>query len=516
MSSRFQPTIYLLFSYVSFYFSSRLLPLILFQSTSLPPTLHIISSVTFKTLLTISSTQLVPYTAPLTDKQHQHQPVLSTHLETSQQTLPREPVPVPVFALHHRLLAFASPPSSSDTPAGASSQTRARRLSAAGVTSGPGTGAAINFAGVSVTQADLGNAALKVGSTVLSGMRSLGGFAVSKARAHMAGAPTSATAPPSGSQPHGAGGLSKMFYSRSAPAASEGYASTAGSMPGTPGVRRASFGHGSVVGDPMMASAALSAAPVASQGAQVLVEHCVRVLDLAPLLGGGASRRPRVVAEFAPARSQPTTRLAFTKDGTAIAVAPKDAQAVQVFKLRPSATALGPFVAGPEEKTGAAKQGGRRAGGTQQAPRATEKEETTLPMEAPWLAYELRRGRTSAVIEHVEGDGEGRWVAVGTRNRTVHVFAVNPYGGKPDERSHLEARVRNGSELVRICSFLLARGPNLFHRRRLVCKSTLSRAFGRSRLRRTNHGLLRLLRSRSSRQTNRHFPPHSYRHRRLT
>ena len=42
-----------------------------------------------------------------------------------------------------------------------------------------------------------------------------------------------------------------------------------------------------------------------------------------------------------------------------------------------------------------------------------------------------------------------RWLAVGTRNRTVHVFGVNPYGGKPDVRSHVEGRVRNVDVIVR-------------------------------------------------------------------
>ncbi|KAI0029446.1 hypothetical protein K488DRAFT_13258, partial [Vararia minispora EC-137] len=38
---------------------------------------------------------------------------------------------------------------------------------------------------------------------------------------------------------------------------------------------------------------------------------------------------------------------------------------------------------------------------------------------------------------------DGRWVALGSRKRTVHVFATNPYGGPPDERSHMAGRVLN-------------------------------------------------------------------------
>ena len=62
--------------------------------------------------------------------------------------------------------------------------------------------------------------------------------------------------------------------------------------------------------------------------------------------------------------------------------------------------------------------------------------------------YNLRRGRTPAVVEGITSSDDGRWIAVGTRKRTVHVFAVNPYGGKPDNKSHLEGRVQNVSELV--------------------------------------------------------------------
>jgi hypothetical protein len=77
----------------------------------------------------------------------------------------------------------------------------------------------------------------------------------------------------------------------------------------------------------------------------------------------------------------------------------------------------------------------------------------------PWHVYDLIRGRTSAVEEAVECADDGRWVAFATRKRTVHVFPVNPYGGKPDHRSHWEGWVRNVDELVsneRSLSFLHA------------------------------------------------------------
>jgi hypothetical protein len=66
----------------------------------------------------------------------------------------------------------------------------------------------------------------------------------------------------------------------------------------------------------------------------------------------------------------------------------------------------------------------------------------------PYHIYDLRRGRTSAVVEGVDWTDDGRWAAIGTKKRTVHVFAINPYGGSPDVRSHMDGRVMNIMELV--------------------------------------------------------------------
>ena len=58
-----------------------------------------------------------------------------------------------------------------------------------------------------------------------------------------------------------------------------------------------------------------------------------------------------------------------------------------------------------------------------------------------WHLYDLRRGHTSAVVEGVDWAQDG--LAIGTRNRTVHVFPVNRYGGKVNVKNPLEGRVRN-------------------------------------------------------------------------
>jgi hypothetical protein len=73
---------------------------------------------------------------------------------------------------------------------------------------------------------------------------------------------------------------------------------------------------------------------------------------------------------------------------------------------------------------------------------------TFLKESTPWHMYDLRRGRTSAVVENLNWATDGRWIAVATQKRTVHIFATNPYGGQPDGQSHVNGRVCNSSNLV--------------------------------------------------------------------
>ena len=53
--------------------------------------------------------------------------------------------------------------------------------------------------------------------------------------------------------------------------------------------------------------------------------------------------------------------------------------------------------------------------------------------------------RWRGLVERMDG---------GTRKCTVHVFPVNPYGGKADIASHLGGRVRNVDAIVRFFVFL--------------------------------------------------------------
>ncbi|KAJ7256566.1 hypothetical protein C8J57DRAFT_1136067, partial [Mycena rebaudengoi] len=133
----------------------------------------------------------------------------------------------------------------------------------------------------------------------------------------------------------------------------------------------------------------------------------VRVVDL----GGLSSAADNVIHDDVPLRTIHAFRagagavggLAFSADGTRVFAVRRDGVGAGVWGLRPGAAQ--------------AEQ-----------------------------MYDLRRGRTGAVVEALAGAQDGRFVALATRRRTVHVFAVNPYGGRADVRSHLGARVRDAAE----------------------------------------------------------------------
>jgi hypothetical protein len=378
--------------------------------------------------------------ALLLDQQQHQQPSQYQGLQRPQQhqlppyQAPPQQDPKPMFSLSRRLLAYASPvPQGSRTSSPVSTAPAAGGVPGTGGNAGARSNVGGNAAGggglgLPTTQAELGNAALRVGGSVLSGMRTLGGLAVSATRSRVSG----------GGEPAGVGGLTNRFFSRSAPAdvdvgvreeeerrkRERRYSGTTNSsISGSPS------GGGGGGGDAESAGAGVGRYLQRLGGAE---GGCyVTVVDLATLGKGGAAE-PGKVAEFMVAKDRPIAGLAFSSDGCAVLVAPRDGQVLQVYQIRP-----GPAV------------GGGGGDGDVRAKRASitggigRREART-----PWHVYDLRRGRTSAVVEGAEWAEDGRWVAIGTRKRTVHVFAVNPYGGKPDHRSHLEGKVRNVAELV--------------------------------------------------------------------
>ena len=255
-----------------------------------------------------------------------------------------------------------------------------------------------------MTQAQ-GELALKVGGSMLSGMKFLGGMAYDAAVKRGGGGGTEPPPPPTMA-------INRLF-SRSAPTKAEGEEEEEEEK------RRRRYS-----GEPSVAAAANQVFERERMGGG---GYYVRVVDLASL-ATMAMGNPRVVLEFQSSRSQPIAGLRFSKDGCSLAVIPRDGHLIKVFQLRPAPAVL--FGGGGEAVSPLDNAASQPGSGLEQSG-------------SVWHLYDLRRGRTSAVVEGVDWAQDGRWLAIGTRNRTVHVFPVNPYGGKVDVKSHLEGRVRN-------------------------------------------------------------------------
>ncbi|KAI0282429.1 hypothetical protein BC826DRAFT_900809, partial [Russula brevipes] len=271
-------------------------------------------------------------------------------------------LPHPVFALSNRFLAYAC--RTPTTVAPGQSQTKTPVLAE----------------GVSSVQADLGGMALRVGGSVLSGMRALGGRAFTAARARISDSPAvSEPKPLSSSAPE----------QETLPKESDSQPSRAGCH--------------------------------------------VTILDLAPL-ADPSPRAPELIVEFLASKRQSISALQFSADGGAIMVVPSDGQTIKVFQVRPIPRALRFVISKAEQPV--------------EGHNAPAELVLTRPKEsAPWHVYDLRRGRTSAVVENLDWATDGRWIALATQKRTVHIFATNPYGGQPDSQSHVKGRVCNSSKL---------------------------------------------------------------------
>lgn len=339
------------------------------------------------------------------------QTVLLSDIDAHDPDEPKKDDFIPIYSLSHRLLAFASQPPRLDAARGS------------GPSSQPHTHTRSSSRAFGISQADLGNTAAKVGGTVLHGMKSLGGMALNAATEYARSrvVSSSSSAPGKPEQPFATSGLSYLFSSRSAPSAS--------------GDQDPSNIRGSPLRDENPPQGGSSEGntdswwvPKRTAGAYV------RVLDLAPLLDRKAAAPPELVAEFIAAKHQPIGHLRFTHDGTSLLVAPKDGQVIRMFQIRPT-----PRVVRCREPHSAI---------VGVAPPSTDSILSSAGDGAPWHVYNLRRGRTSAVVEGIEISTDGRWVAIGTGKRTVHIFAVNPYGGQPDPRSHTDMRIWNSDKLV--------------------------------------------------------------------
>jgi hypothetical protein len=340
------------------------------QSTSSPTSLRILSSRTFVSLSIISSGLSTSSQPQSSSTPRNSDPTLppSTKVATDDVSAGAHPV----FALSHRFLAYACRTPHSIIPG--QQQTKAP----------------VHVEGAGM-QPDLGAVAMRVGGTVLSGMRALGGRALTAARARISD--TLSTIP---SKP----------LSRSAPE-QETLRNESDSGPAPYGCH-------------------------------------VTVLDLVSL-ASSSPRAPEVIVEFLASKNQPISTLRFSADGSALVVVPGDGQTVKVFQVRPLPRTLR-FVGREAEQLDEGQNASMMAVGAFLHVRALVL--TPLKENAPWHIYDLHRGRTSAVVENLDWAADGRWIAVATQKRTVHIFATNPYGGQPDGQSHVKGRVCNSPKLV--------------------------------------------------------------------
>ena len=383
------------------------------QGTSFPTSLHILCSRSLNILHTIQSRQLATFSRPVTYQ------APDGHTDILYST--RQDRPHPVFHLSSRLVAFASAPPSADTTSLRHIYPRMALPQSPSIHLGP----------LNVSQADIGNAALKVGGGLLSGMKVLGGMAVAAARGESMSNASSDVG----------GGLRK-FFSRSAPAATS-----------SPRHERKPSGGSSVFGQTEHPEVSPSERFASEPGSPVSPSDSahVTVLDLQPLLDDKEGR-PEHLTDFTLPSSQVVAGLKFSQDGTSLVVVPSDGGVVRLYQIKPRAR---PLRRSATRKVGHSSRERQASGPARQDSVSTIDSISVAPVDVeaanvPWHIYDLRRGRTSGVIESIDIAGDGRWVAIGTRRRTVHVFATNPYGGKPDEASHLGGKVKNVNGLVSI------------------------------------------------------------------
>ncbi|KZS98299.1 hypothetical protein SISNIDRAFT_481055 [Sistotremastrum niveocremeum HHB9708] len=241
--------------------------------------------------------------------------------------------------------------------------------------------------------------AVRAGQGLLSGVKTLGGIALAVA------------AGKSGEASERTSGLGQWF-SRSAPAESP-LSSTLGSSPSPPtrAIRRRDSSH------------AIPPISPAFLGGEERSGNWISILDLS----SGTFQAPREVHRFSVAEgNQSIHNLAWDSSGTLLSCSLAEGQAVMIYAIRPKPSFNTQSLSSPQTKTKPKRE--RQDG-------------------LPWHLYDLRRGHTTASIMTLSSSIDGRWMAAGTHRGTIHVFAINPYGGPAHISSHIEGRVQNPSEL---------------------------------------------------------------------
>lgn len=323
----------------------------------------------------------------------------------------------------------------------------------------------------------VGSGAKKVGEGVWMGVKALGGFAYGAMS--QAVAPTPAPAPaPYRQTPGREGG---PFFSRSAPAAGEG-----GLSP-PPGLLSLGSPSMSPLSPPGSGHRRGGGAPGEKSVLNPPVENgYITVLDLSPLwqtttaTGGRALQvaQPVLLAHFlATGSSTPSSStshhapaiqmMSFSPSGTLLCVSDVLGHISKIFQirgglsgLRSGAASVGGSSGGAPAASGrrAASAGAltpitsnnnsrRRSSGASSNASSNVARGTGGGDDSVWHLYDLYRGSTTAKISSISWAHDARWIGVGTARGTLHVFAINPYGGRPDEATHLDGRVRNPMEL---------------------------------------------------------------------
>ncbi|KAI8984805.1 hypothetical protein BD414DRAFT_66054 [Trametes punicea] len=415
-------------------------------STSNPPTLHVLSSCTLVTLYTISSASLAPFAYPISYSSS-HTPNANDVLSSLDIDSPHAPTRHtslrPIYSLSNRLLAYVSPISRPTASSPASAAPGRGHAHTSVPVPAPETTSPLKLGlgmGMSMSQADLGTAAVKIGGSVLSGMKTLGGLAISAARAGVSAAVAGERVDhhsPSSVGGTGSGGpFGATFFSKSAPAGT----GSPREYQSAQDRRRRSLRMSPPTGGTL--DSALPPPPASpiqpSTGCNIVV------MDLQPLLGRERAD-PELVAQFTFARPLALSALKFSGDGTTLAVCSKDGHAVRVLQLCPTPRVLRRLFDVPRSDVDAASNDSTRDSGREHSLSA---EPDTQLAESTQHVYTLRRGRTSAVVEDMEWAHEKLWFGMSTRKRTIHVFAINPLGGKPDGSSHFVGKVMNSQELV--------------------------------------------------------------------
>ncbi|KAJ9479624.1 hypothetical protein PHBOTO_003098 [Pseudozyma hubeiensis] len=300
----------------------------------------------------------------------------------------------PPMSLSNRLLAFACTASQHLSPI--RSDTRKSSSAAHRDLSRPST-ATQSDASVRVgemrdslfdTSAHVGDAARRIRGGVINGVRTLGEWGSSYWPQAASPPATTAFSPP---QP--------SLLSQSAPHAPSNpprHASSASSSPmllAVDGARSAK----------RLSTGGTAAADVdAGHGSSSLHSTCVRVVDL--------RSDARTICTFAPSHHA-ATLVSFSPCGRMLLTADALGHAFHVFEL----PLTGTF--------------GNSA--------------TQSSTPAVFHRYKLMRGITTADVVNAQWTTDSQWIAVGTHSGTVHVYAVNPFGGAASIANHVQAKVRN-------------------------------------------------------------------------